>query len=195
MEMQININVIKTQRNNRAWSQTQLADVSGLSLRTIQRIEKTGVASLESVKSLASVFEMDIKNLQKCSNKSIYSLKSKLVTLFGAIGIVLSSLVMMPATAQSIMVDLELSENDEKLASIQILNEENSESEMRISDVLKITFTSTKESDGTVLISTKLYDLSDGKEVLMSSPSVKTKHKETAEIRFGNYSLSLTPNL
>ncbi len=195
MEMQININVIKTQRNNRAWSQTQLADVSGLSLRTIQRIEKSGVASLESVKSLASVFEMNIKDIQKCSKKSVYSLKSKLVTLFGAVGIALLGLVMMPATAQSIMVDLELLENDEELASIQILNEENSESEMRISDVLKITFTSTKDIDGTVLISTKLYDLSDGKEVLISSPSVKTKHKETAEIRFGNYSLSLTPHL
>jgi len=195
MEMQVNIDVIKTQRSNRAWSQTQLAEVSGLSLRTIQRIEKTGVASLESVKSLASVFEIDVKDIQKCLNKPVYSLKSKLVTLFGAVGLILSGLVILPATAQSIMVDLELTENNEELASVQILNEENSESEMRISDVLKITFTSIKESDGTVLISTKLYDLSDGKEVLISSPSVKTKHKETAEIRFGNYSLSLTPNL
>ncbi|MBQ4864185.1 helix-turn-helix domain-containing protein [Pseudoalteromonas sp. MMG013] len=193
--MQVNIDVIKTQRSTRAWSQTQLAEVSGLSLRTIQRIEKTGVASLESVKSLASVLEIDIKDIQECLNKPAYSLKSKLVTLFGAVGIILSGLVMLPATAQSIMVDLELTENNEELANVQILNEENSESEMRISDVLKITFTSTKKSDGTVLVSTKLYDLSDGKEVLISSPSVQTKHKETAEIRFGNYSLFLTPNL
>ncbi|WP_442871887.1 helix-turn-helix domain-containing protein [Colwellia sp. 75C3] len=49
--MQININVIKTQRNNRAWSQTQLGDVSGLSLRTIQRIENTGVAFLVGLSS------------------------------------------------------------------------------------------------------------------------------------------------
>jgi transcriptional regulator with XRE-family HTH domain len=195
MEMQVNIDVIKTQRSNRAWSQTQLAEVSGLSLRTIQRIEKTGVASLESVKSLSSVYEIDIKDIQKCLNKPAYSLKSKLVTLFGAVGIILSGLVMLPATAQSIMVDLELTENNDELASVQILNEEHSESEMKISDVVKIIFTTSKEGDGTVLISTKLYDLSGGEEVLISSPSVKTKHKETAEIRFGNYSLSLTPNI
>lgn len=195
MEMQVNLDVIKTERSNRAWSQTQLAEVSGLSLRTIQRIEKTGVASLESVKSLASVFEVDIKDIQKCLNKPVYSLKSKLVTLFGAVGLILSSLVLVPATAQSIMVDLELSENDEELANIQILNKENSESEVKISDVLKIIFTSTKENDGTVLISTKLYDLSDGNEVLISSPSVKAKHREAAEISFGNYTLALTPNL
>lgn len=195
MEMQVNIDVIKTQRSNRAWSQTQLAEVSGLSLRTIQRIEKTGVASLESVKSLASVFEVDIKDIQPCLNKTVYSLKSKLATLFGLVGLTLSGLVMMPAAAQSIMVDVELSANNEELASIQILNKENSESVMRISDVLKVTFTSTKEHDGTVLISTKLYDLSNGIEKLISSPSVKTKHKEPAEIHFGNYILSLTPNL
>jgi len=195
MEMQVNINVIKTQRHNRAWSQTHLADVSGLSLRTIQRIEKTGVASLESVKAIASVFEIEIKNLQKCSKGRAYSLKSKLAALFAAVSLILSGLAIMPATAQSIMINLELTESDEKLASIQILNEENSESEMKISDVLKVTFTSKKDKDGSVLISTKLYDLSGGKEVLISSPSVTAMHRETAEIRFGSYSLSLTPNL
>ena len=193
--MQVNIDEIKTQRSNRAWSQTQLAEVSGLSLRTIQRIEKTGVASLESVKSLASVFEIDIKDIQKCLNKPAYSLKSKFVTLFGAVGLILSGLIMLPATAQSIMVDLALIENNIELASVQLLNEENSESEMKIPGAVKITLTSSKESDGTVLISTKIYDLSDGEEVLISSPSVKTKHKETAEVRFGNYSLTLTPNI
>ena len=55
MEMELNKETLKNQRGSRAWSQTQLAEVSGLSLRTIQRIEKTGVASQESAKSLASV--------------------------------------------------------------------------------------------------------------------------------------------
>lgn len=63
MEMELNKDVIKNQRDNRAWSQTQLADVSGLSLRTVQRIEKSGVASQESAKSLAAVFECSITDL------------------------------------------------------------------------------------------------------------------------------------
>jgi DNA-binding XRE family transcriptional regulator len=53
MEMDLDKEILKSQRDRRAWSQTQLAEVSGLSLRTIQRIEKTGVASQESTKSLA----------------------------------------------------------------------------------------------------------------------------------------------
>jgi DNA-binding XRE family transcriptional regulator len=48
MKMELNKETLKSQRETRAWSQTQLADVSGLSLRTIQRIEKTGIASQES---------------------------------------------------------------------------------------------------------------------------------------------------
>lgn len=63
MEMELNKETLKTQRDSRAWSQTQLAEVSGLSLRTIQRIEKTGVASQESTKSLAAVYECSITEL------------------------------------------------------------------------------------------------------------------------------------
>ena len=53
-----------TERQQRAWSQTQLAEISGLSLRTIQRIEKNGKASLESVKALASVYYLKITDLR-----------------------------------------------------------------------------------------------------------------------------------
>jgi transcriptional regulator with XRE-family HTH domain len=63
MEMELNKEALKNQRDCRAWSQTQLAVVSGLSIRTIQRIEKTGVASQESAKSLASVYECSITEL------------------------------------------------------------------------------------------------------------------------------------
>ncbi|MCW9029587.1 MAG: helix-turn-helix domain-containing protein, partial [Kangiella sp.] len=45
--------------------QEQLATLSGLSIRTIQRIESGNRASLESLKSLAAVFETDIETLQK----------------------------------------------------------------------------------------------------------------------------------
>lgn len=55
---------IQKMRLKRGWSQQQLADVSGLSLRTVQRIESGGVPSLESLKSLGSVFETSIQDLQ-----------------------------------------------------------------------------------------------------------------------------------
>ncbi len=50
-------------RIKHGWSQQQLAELSGLSTRTIQRIENGQPASAESLKSLASVFEIDYSTL------------------------------------------------------------------------------------------------------------------------------------
>lgn len=53
-------NKVKELRNQKGWSQSDLASLSGLSVKTIQRIEKCrGTPSLDSAKALASVFETD----------------------------------------------------------------------------------------------------------------------------------------
>ena len=57
--------IVRRLREKRNWSQEQLATMSGLSTRTIQRIESGNKASLESLKALASVFEIDISKLQE----------------------------------------------------------------------------------------------------------------------------------
>ncbi|MCW8880021.1 MAG: helix-turn-helix domain-containing protein [Kangiellaceae bacterium] len=54
---------VKFERQQRAWSQAQLAESSGMSLRTVQRIEKDGKASFESAKSLAAVFCIPVNQL------------------------------------------------------------------------------------------------------------------------------------
>ncbi len=59
MEKMINKELVKSLRIKQAWSQEQLAEVSGLSLRTIQRIEKDGKCSLESIRSLCSVLDLN----------------------------------------------------------------------------------------------------------------------------------------
>lgn len=58
--MQINTTLMKQERNKRAWSQEHLAQVTGLGLRTIQRIESSGKASNESIASIATVFSMTV---------------------------------------------------------------------------------------------------------------------------------------
>lgn len=55
--------LIQKLRLQRGWSQEQLAEISGLSVRTVQRIERGQAASLETMKALASVFEIDIAQL------------------------------------------------------------------------------------------------------------------------------------
>lgn len=55
---------VKELRQERSWSQEQLADISGLSLRTVQRIEASNKAGYESLRCLALAFEIDVAALE-----------------------------------------------------------------------------------------------------------------------------------
>jgi len=55
-------------RLKHGWSQQQLAEASGLSVRTVQRIEAGYPASTESLKSLAAVFEVEFSTLNPEQN-------------------------------------------------------------------------------------------------------------------------------
>ncbi|WP_038487636.1 helix-turn-helix domain-containing protein [Janthinobacterium agaricidamnosum] len=58
--------LIKLFRHIRGWSQEQLADISGLSARTIQRIEQNAPSSLDTRRAIAKAFEFeDIDALSK----------------------------------------------------------------------------------------------------------------------------------
>lgn len=57
--------IVKKLRLQRGWSQEHLSQCSGLSVRTIQRIERGQKAGLESLKSLAAVFDVDIDTLKQ----------------------------------------------------------------------------------------------------------------------------------
>jgi transcriptional regulator with XRE-family HTH domain len=65
--------LIQKLRLQRGWSQEQLAELSGLSVRTIQRIERGLPASNETLKSLASVFEIDFSTLQSTQEPAMNS--------------------------------------------------------------------------------------------------------------------------
>jgi len=63
--------IIRKLRLEKGWSQEQLAEASGVSARTIQRIEGGGEASIETIKCLAAVFEIDFNYLRQ-ENNMIY---------------------------------------------------------------------------------------------------------------------------
>ncbi len=69
--------VVKEARVARAWPQQQLATISGVTLRTIQRLEKDGAASFETLRGVAQAFEMDVKELNPSSVSSRNREKTK----------------------------------------------------------------------------------------------------------------------
>lgn len=54
---------LKRLRLAKNWTQQHLADVCDLSMRTIQRVEKDGVASNETVAAYAAIFELTVVDL------------------------------------------------------------------------------------------------------------------------------------
>jgi transcriptional regulator with XRE-family HTH domain len=57
--------LVQKLRVQRGWSQEQLAELTGLSARTIQRIERGHMPSAESLKAIAAVFEVDLSTLRE----------------------------------------------------------------------------------------------------------------------------------
>lgn len=63
MDQSVNSEKIKQLRIARSWSQEKLSLASGLSLRTIQRIENEGVCSLDSRQAIAATLQVDSSDL------------------------------------------------------------------------------------------------------------------------------------
>ena len=61
--MLIDPQIVKNSRSARGWTQQQLAEIAGLSLRTIQRMENQGQASHESCNALCAVVELHREQL------------------------------------------------------------------------------------------------------------------------------------
>jgi transcriptional regulator with XRE-family HTH domain len=68
-EMKISSAVVRRLRTEHGWSQDRLAQASGLSLRTIQRVEADGTASMETTVSLAATFGVQLTGLLEEAGK------------------------------------------------------------------------------------------------------------------------------
>ncbi|CUS47849.1 MAG: putative transcriptional regulator [Idiomarinaceae bacterium HL-53] len=92
--MLINIQTVKQARTAKGWTQQQLADVAGLSLRTIQRVESQGQGSMETCNALCAVLEIDRDELH-VENTSIDNPEKRVMiyVLIGVLGGFLSGVL------------------------------------------------------------------------------------------------------
>jgi len=61
--MKIDKNVVKRLRVERSWSQEHLSYLCNVSIKTIQRVERDGICCMETRAALASVLEIELKQL------------------------------------------------------------------------------------------------------------------------------------
>ncbi len=184
MDMQLNKDQLRREREIRAWSQSHLAEVAGLSMRTVQRIETTGSASLESAKAIAAAFDTQVEALlakDAPPDKKGYS--GRHLSLFAA---ALSLAVVgaswwSQAYAEQIKIDLAVSEGDEPIASFHLLNEVGEPSEAKVEDRIKVKLTSTK-MDGNIFMDAQVYFYNGKSFELKANPKLLVANKQSAAV-------------
>jgi len=194
MEMKINSALIKSEREKRAWSQQHLSDVTGLGLRTIQRVEATGSASYESFQAIASCLEIDVATLRMPDDSPITDrgffrwrrgIISASVTLFVA---VVTGLSIQGALAEPILLELgvtKVQDSDTHELATEIQLESGRPYELTMDNAFKFNISATVTSNDKILISVELFDYKDDEYVLLAQPKVLTVSGKEATIELG----------
>jgi len=88
MSIKLNAQKVRQLRKELLWSQEDLAEGSGLSVRTIQRIEKNAIVSVDTLQSLAAAFNIAADDLILTAGKD----GLRRGTRFGFLGVGLGTL-------------------------------------------------------------------------------------------------------
>jgi transcriptional regulator with XRE-family HTH domain len=186
MDMKIKRDILRRERELRAWTQSHLAEVADLSMRTVQRIESTGDASMESASALAAVLNLELADLMEVPRTIEPALANpRRYKLWGSIGLVGSMLVVLgwwsSAFAEQVMLGLSIETPDRIYSDMLLLNEIGKESEMKLDNEFRMLF-NTMRQGGHLLISTQIYNLVEGEYQLVSSPSMLVEDRKPASL-------------
>src|SRR6478736_1100382 len=212
MDMRVDPKKIRAERERRAWSQEHLATVSGLGLRTIQRIEKTGAASFESVRALAAVLEISVAELRVVRDdaraveresadhsagndqvhpvspdsraKSRFRFRARPV-IGGAAAALTAAGALFVATkgwADVVMLDVGVSMNDSQIEQRQLVTEANDHVALRAIDDMLRVVMVPTIEKNGIMLATEIYLFEGNGYVLASSPKVLVEDGRQAEI-------------
>jgi transcriptional regulator with XRE-family HTH domain len=202
IEMKLNMDLIKAERERRAWSQNHLADAAGLSLRTIQRIESQGIASKETTLAIASALSTSVEQLLAAPNaadnkRTGFRFGWPLAT--ASVLLVSSLLIAQQAFAKQLMLDVKLGLEDEKHDS-RLITEAGEPAEIRVDGKIRVIITPTLTKDGDVFLQTEIYTYKDGDYSLVGKPGLIIKDNAEALVtsdseQTGGYRLAITPHV
>ena len=213
MEMNVDSSYIREQRERRAWSQEHLAEVTGLGLRTIQRIEKTGTASYESARSLAAVFDVDVAELGDESAAGGPRLSVPLRPFLGVVAALATGAALLFANrsfADQVLMDIGMAlvtttpgsaAVDTRELFTQVVVDDDQTLVPNVNDLrleeFRFTIVPRLLPDGPILIEMQIFERHGENEVLLSSRRVVVADGEKAEVATGDdarrFRLSITP--
>jgi transcriptional regulator with XRE-family HTH domain len=207
MDMQIDAKRVRAERERRAWSQEQLAEASGLALRTVQRIESSGHGSYETVKALAAVFECGIEALRVVTaqapaapaapaapGKSQYWAAAAVAALIASFAFFNGT-----AAASQVLLDVVLSLNEQQTGKHQLIAADGSDAEIRLEGQLRLIVTPRVNADGSILLSIRLYEADGESFKLVSEPKLLAVNNLAAAVNLTSvkgsvFGIAITPH-
>ena len=195
MDMKIDSSYIKAQRARRAWSQEHLAEVTGLGLRTIQRIEKTGAASYESARALAAVFEMDVAELRVAPPVVVEPRRVNLSLrqVLGVVGALVTGGALLVTTstfaADKVLMDLSVAvdsktDEDQSLATKVVVDDGTlvpEVNDLKLGD-LRFSIVPRVQAGDRILLEVSIYERRGDEEFVVSEPRLIALSGEAASI-------------
>jgi transcriptional regulator with XRE-family HTH domain len=204
MDMKVDSSYIKRERERRAWSQDHLAEVTGLGLRTIQRIEKTGAASYESARSLAAIFGVDVAKLRiEDARPPAPRLGVRTRPLLGALAAAVTGGALLYATqsfADQVLVDVSTVIERSVTSSTGVPGQERGEWKTQfivddgtlVPDVndlhlkeFRFSIVPHVQDGGRILLEIGVFERHGNDEIVLSRPRLIALNGETAEVVVG----------
>jgi transcriptional regulator with XRE-family HTH domain len=191
MDMQIDASKVRAERERRAWSQEQLAEVAGLSLRTVQRVETSGSASFETAKAMAAVLELEVAALRAPAEASQQATPEHRREVWGLryLGVAASLLIalgvflMRDAVAGEVMLVVALELNNEKLGQHQLMANEGKSAEIRLEGQVRLLVNPMVTSDGSILLSMTVQEPSGSHWVEVGDPRIMVANGNQGEVK------------
>ena len=189
MDMQIDSKRIRAEREQRAWSQEHLAEVAGVALRTIQRVETSGAGSFETAKALAAVFQIDVATLRAAAVVRPFTFTRRAGYWSAAASVVLAVLLVFitrEAVAGQLLLDVGLNIDGTELGKNQLITAEGKDAEIRLDGQLRLVLLPTINQDGSVALAMQVYEFKGGEFVLMSKPKLFVADNKRAEVHLAS---------
>ncbi len=187
MDMKINKEVLRRERELRAWTQSHLAEVADLSMRTVQRIERSGDASMESASALAVALNLELAALMEipvATNPAI-SVTSNRYKIWSAVGLVGSALIALgwwsSAAAEQVMVSLSIETPGNIYSDMMVLNEIGKESEVKLDNQFRMVFSTHRQGEQ-LLLTAKIYNFVEEEYRLFSNPAMLVENQKPASM-------------
>lgn len=173
MDMQIDSNRIRTERERRAWSQEHLAEVAGLLLRTVQRVETSGAASFETARAIAAVFEVEVSALRvQARAPTAIGARMRYAGLAAALVLAAGVPLIRDARADDVMLDVGLWLNQAKLSQSQMVAPEGKSAEVRLEGQIRLFVNPIITQGGSILLSMRVEEPSGSRWVQIGEPRI-----------------------